>query len=72
MLSKRQKKASISKSFLNLQKLMPTSYCQCKKVNIKVSNQKVWFWYISKVVVVYVPLVDEASWVLKTPQTVPW
>ena len=50
MLSKRQKKASISKSFLNLQKLMPTSYCQCKKVNIKVSNQKVWFWYISKVV----------------------
>ena len=50
MLSKRQKKASISKSFLNLQKLMPTSYCQCKKVNIKVTNQKVWFWYISKVV----------------------
>ena len=72
MLSKRQKKASISKSFLNLQKLISTSYCQCKKVNIKVTNQKVWFWYISKVVVVYVPLVDEASWVLKTPPTVPW
>ena len=44
-------KASISKSFLNLQKLISTSYCQCKKVEIKATKQKMWFWYISKVVV---------------------
>ena len=41
------KKASISKSFLNLQKLISTSNCQCKKLDIKESKKVVLVYFKS-------------------------